>query len=232
MCTAVVPSTPSSARLSALRPYRARLLRPRLHVGLVDLHDVGAGGEQVLDLLVDRGRIVERQLLLVLVEIVLRLLRHGERAGHGDLDRAVGVGAQELDVAHLDRVLAPDLADDARHRIGMAAAVERGAGIVDVDAVERGGEAVRVALAPHLAVGDDVEPGALLVADGERAWRRPAPARAIPAPRATAPARARAAGSGRRASRGRSASRAGRRSRPARSAAAAVVAWGGPRHFQ
>ena len=49
----------------------------------------------------------------------------------------------------------------------MAAAVERGAGIVDVDAVERGGEAVRIALAAHLAVGDDVEPGALLLADGE-----------------------------------------------------------------
>ena len=40
-------------------------------------------------------------------------------------------------------------------------------GIVDVDAVERGGEAVGIAFAPLLAVGDDVEPGALLVADGE-----------------------------------------------------------------
>ena len=50
----------------------------------------------------------------------------------------------------------------------MAAAVERRAGIVDVDAFERGGEAVGIAFAPHLAVGDDVEPGALLVADGEQ----------------------------------------------------------------
>ena len=49
----------------------------------------------------------------------------------------------------------------------MAAPVERRAGIVDVDAVERGGEAVRVALAAHLAVGDDVEAGALLIADRE-----------------------------------------------------------------
>ena len=80
---------------------------------------------------------------------------------------AVGVGAQEFDVLDFDRMLAPDLADDARHRIGMAGAVERGAGIVDIDAFERGGEAVGVALAPHLAVGDDVEAGALLVADGE-----------------------------------------------------------------
>ena len=80
----------------------------------------------------------------------------------------VGVGAQEFDVAHLDRMLAPHLADDARHRIGMAGAVERRAGIVDVDAFERGGEAVGIALAPHLAVGDDVEAGALLVADREQ----------------------------------------------------------------
>ena len=64
-------------------------------------------------------------------------------------------------------MLPPDLASDARHGIGLAAAVERGAGIVDVDAFERGGEAVRVALAAHLAVGDYVEASALLVADGE-----------------------------------------------------------------
>ena len=81
---------------------------------------------------------------------------------------AVGVGAQELDVATSTGMLAADLADHARHRIGMAAAVERGAGIVDVDAVERGGEAVGVAFAADLAVGDDVEPGPLLVANGEQ----------------------------------------------------------------
>ena len=39
--------------------------------------------------------------------------------------------------------------------------------VVVVDAVERGGEAVGVALAAHLAVGDDVDAGALHVADRE-----------------------------------------------------------------
>ena len=39
--------------------------------------------------------------------------------------------------------------------------------LVVVDAVERGGEAVGVALAAHLAVGDDVDAGLLHVADGE-----------------------------------------------------------------
>ena len=42
------------------------------------------------------------------------------------------------------------------------------AGVGRVDALERGGEAVGVALAPHLAVGDDVDAGPLHVADGEQ----------------------------------------------------------------
>ena len=64
--------------------------------------------------------------------------------------------AQELDVAHLDRPRAPDRADDARDRVLVAGAVERDAGVVEVDALERGREAVRVALPPHLSVRDDV----------------------------------------------------------------------------
>ena len=47
----------------------------------------------------------------------------------------------------------------------MARAVERGSRVVEVDAVERGREAVRVALAPDLAVADDIEAGLLLGAD-------------------------------------------------------------------
>ena len=47
----------------------------------------------------------------------------------------------------------------------MAGAVESCAGIVDVDAFESCGKAIRIAFAPHLAVGDDVEAGALLIAD-------------------------------------------------------------------
>ena len=51
--------------------------------------------------------------------------------------------------------------------MALAGAVDRRARIVDVDAVKRGGEAVGIAFAALLAVGDDVEPGALLVADGK-----------------------------------------------------------------
>src|SRR2546422_1950422 len=50
----------------------------------------------------------------------------------------------------------------------MARAVERGAGWVDSDAFERGGEAVGIAFAPDLAVGDDVGAGPLLRPDGEQ----------------------------------------------------------------
>jgi hypothetical protein len=79
----------------------------------------------------------------------------------------VGIAAQELDVADLDRMPPRDLADHARHRDRHAAAADGRAGIVEIDPVERGGEAVGVALAPHLAVGDDVEAGAFLVQNGE-----------------------------------------------------------------
>ena len=60
-----------------------------------------------------------------------------------------------------------DRADDARHRVRMPGAVERGARVVDVDAVQRRGEVVGVALAADLAVGEQVQPGALLGADRE-----------------------------------------------------------------
>src|SRR6185503_13334366 len=54
-----------------------------------------------------------------------------------------------------------------RHRVRVARTVERAAWVVEIHAVERGGEAVGVALAPDLAVADDVEPGLLLCANGD-----------------------------------------------------------------
>jgi len=70
--------------------------------------------KQILDLVVERRRIVERERLLVTIVLVLALLRHGERPGHRHLDRAPGIGAQELRIAHLDRMLAPDRPTNAR----------------------------------------------------------------------------------------------------------------------
>ena len=82
---------------------------------------------------------------------------------------------------------------------------------VEVKAVERVREVVRVALALDLAVRDDVDPSVLHVPHGEPrrvVLRLDAPP-ATPRPRARARARERAAEASRRASRGRSASPAG-----------------------
>jgi hypothetical protein len=75
---------------------------------------------------------------------------------------------QEQQVLNFDRVLAADPADHARHRVRMPGTVERAARVVDVHAFQRGGEAVGIALPADFAVGDDVEPGLLLRADGEQ----------------------------------------------------------------
>ena len=75
---------------------------------------------------------------------------------------------EERQVSDFDGVAPSDLADDARHGVRVAGSIERRAGVVEIDAFERGREAVRVALAPNLAVGDDVEAGVLLRADREQ----------------------------------------------------------------
>ena len=85
---------------------------------------------------------------------------------------AAGADIVQVDEPYMQARPEParDRADHARDRIGMPAAVQRRAGVVDVDALERGREPVRVALAAHLAVGDDVQARALLV--GDRQSRR------------------------------------------------------------
>jgi hypothetical protein len=150
-----------------LQPILARLLRSRLHIGLVHLHDVGAGGKQIPDLLVHRDGVVHRRLFIGLVEVVLRLLHHGEGTGYGHLHLARRVSLEELQILDLHRVPAPDAAGDARHGHGLAGAVHRRARLVEVDALERGGEAVGIAFAPDFAVGDDVQARRLLRLDGE-----------------------------------------------------------------
>jgi hypothetical protein len=102
------------------------------------------------------------------VEVVLGLLRHRERARNGDLRGLAGVRSQELEIANLHRVPARDRACNARHRVRMAAAVERRPGRLDVGPIERGGKPIGVALAAHLPVGDDVQAGALLIADRQQ----------------------------------------------------------------
>ncbi len=164
----MVPRTPSERAIERGDAVFAGFVRRSLHPGLVDLNVIRAGGEQVLDFFVHRGCVVQRDGFLVFVELVHRLLGHGERTGHGDLDLPVRVSPQELDIAHLYRVLSPDLALDARDQNLMPAAAGDLAGIIQVEPFERRREAVGIALASHFAVGEDVQAGALLVADREQ----------------------------------------------------------------
>src|ERR1700735_1044392 len=111
-----------------------RLGRTCLQVGLVDLDHISACSKRTLDLFIDRCRIVHSELYLVFIEIVLRLLSHCEWTGHRNLDHAVGIGTQERHIADLDWMAPPYPADNTRHGIRMSAAIQCGAGIVDVDA--------------------------------------------------------------------------------------------------
>src|SRR5207302_4849944 len=83
------------------------------------------------------------------------------------LDRLVRVCAQELDVADLDGMFAADGSHDTRHDVDAAAATWTVARVVEIDAVEGSREAVAVAFAADLAVGNDVDAGPLHVADGD-----------------------------------------------------------------
>ncbi len=145
----------------------ARLLRLRLHVRLVDLHDVGTRGEKIADLFVDRDSVGHRGRLFGRIVVVLRLLSHREGTGHGHLDRLRCMRAQELHVVDFDRPLPPDRTNDARHYIRTPGAARDGPGVLDVEPLQRGREAIRVAFAADLAVGDDVEAGPLLRFDGK-----------------------------------------------------------------
>ena len=135
------------------------------HPGLVELDHVGAGLLQVQRLGIDGFGERHRQFFVVLVEFVLGLLAHRERAGQRDLGGAIGVAAKEFHVAQFDRAAAPDLSDHARHRRLLPVSGGDDRGIVGIDAVERGGKTVGIALAADFAVGHDIDAGAFHVAD-------------------------------------------------------------------
>src|SRR5262249_3449126 len=67
-----------------------------------------------------------------------------------------------------DRMLAPNRPYHARHGRKPASSIGSLAGIVEIDTRKRGGKPVGIALAALLAVSDDIESGALLIADGEQ----------------------------------------------------------------
>src|ERR1700719_3334966 len=153
--------------VECLEAVSARLLRPRLHPGLIDLHDISASREQVLDLGIHRIGVVRCELLVIVIKIVLTLRRHGERSGDRHLDFARGIGAQKLHIADLYRMAASDPPYDARHNGKAAGTIGRLSRVVEIDSIERGGKTIGVALPTLLTVADNVDPGALLIANGE-----------------------------------------------------------------
>ena len=95
---------PSQRAVDRLHRIAAGQIRIVAHPGLVELDHVGAGLLQVERFGVDGLGERHRQLLVVLVELVLGLLAHRERAGQGDLRRAVGIAPEKLHVAQFDRL--------------------------------------------------------------------------------------------------------------------------------
>jgi hypothetical protein len=154
--------------IEGLHAVHASGLRSRLKIGLVQLDDVGASREEVTHLGVDGVGIGVRKVFRISVVIVLSLLRHGEGTRHRDLDRAVGVFAQEANIGHLNRPRPAHRAHHAGDGVRMSAAVQRLAWVVQIEPHQGGREVIRVALPPDLTVGQDVQAGILLRPDREQ----------------------------------------------------------------
>ena len=94
-----------------------------------------------------------------MVVVIVRLDRKAERTRQGDLDATIGVGLQELQVTDLNGQPAPNRADHTWHQRCTSRWSADLGGVVQVQAIERCREAVRIALAAYLAIGDDVDAG-------------------------------------------------------------------------
>ena len=145
-----------------------RPLGARLHPRFVELHHINAGLEQLVYFFIDGGGVVKGEVGLVRIIIVLCLLAHGERAGNGGLEQTVAVAAQKHCIANLYGLRAPDRADHAGYLHGLPAAASNGAGLVDINPLQGGGEAIGITLAAHFAVRNDVDTGLLHGPDGEQ----------------------------------------------------------------
>ena len=148
-------------RVDGTHPPRQILGEPGV-VGLIDLDLLGAGAHQLAQLEVHDARDLDREHLFGRVELVADSLDQRMRPGDGDLRPSLGEPAEKAEV--LDE---PERGH--RHAVAHDALVEvvvRGLGAaIDLDAGKARGEVVDHVVAPELAVGDDVEPGDLLVLD-------------------------------------------------------------------
>ena len=142
-----------------------RLFRAGFEPGLIQLHDVRAGREQLVDLLVDGFGEGHRHTLVVGVVLVDGLLGHGKGTGQCHLDRAIGLRPQELGVTYFNRLGASNGAGNERHLGPAAGASCDFAETAPVNAAERIGHLVGVTLSANLTVGNDVDSRPLLVSN-------------------------------------------------------------------
>ena len=133
--------------------------------GLVELDHVGAGLFEIARLRIHRGGKIHHHLVVVFIVFVDRLPAHGERTRQRDLRHPPGIAAKEFHVAGFDRMGAADRTDDAWHGSGQTGLRCHFARLAGGNAFERGRKTVGVAFAPYLAIGNDVDAGALHVAD-------------------------------------------------------------------
>ena len=103
------------------------------------------------------------QLLTATVVGVVERVDHGHRPGQCVLYLALGCAAQEPGVLGEHRVPSHDRADDDRHISVVAAADAHGFLVLEIDAVEAFDQRRHEMAARLLAIGDDVDSGALLI---------------------------------------------------------------------
>ena len=98
-----------------------------------------------------------------MVKFVFGQFCHGKGTRNGDLDWPVGMRAQIGNVMHLHRMFAFDLTSNARHRDHDIAPIWHQCWIVQINARQRIGEPVEIALAADFPVRQNVDAGALLI---------------------------------------------------------------------
>src|SRR6266568_9571410 len=123
---------PFQCPIDDLYPVRFGFLRSRLQVRFINLYYVSACSLQAFDLLVDCCSYIQRQGFFIAIIVILRLLCDGERPRNGDLDAMVAVASQKLHVAYFNRVKAANWADDPRHKVGMACAIQGHPWVIEV----------------------------------------------------------------------------------------------------
>ncbi len=133
--------------------------------GLVHLDDGSAGGGQCLRLLPQCRRHVQHQATLIAVVGVGGEGSQGIGAGEEGPDRSLAVGRRELVVTNEDGTPPAHGADD----VGLAVVgvgIEVADEAADLEPLQRARDVGLVVVPADLAVGDDVEAGLDLLADG------------------------------------------------------------------